>query len=541
MLQAPLTLAPRTVGEWAFHSDQTYPNPFADVSLQAEFSSPGGRTFSVPAFYGGDQTWRVRFNPAETGIWHFRTESRPHNSDLEHSGKFKVEGEPGLPFVTATPGQAWGFSDEHGSPVLILGDTVYNLFGAVHCGLDVTDFLRRRVEQGFNLLRVRTQVSPFHPPEAHNVWQDRRTWPWGGSEQAPLFDRFNLDYFRTVDQVVQLADSLGLGREMIMEAWGFEFPFNSRQIFTAEWEEFWLRYLIARYDAYRAVFIWTLMNEYEFYPNGDWHYQPIADRWAMRLARWVKQTAVHGHPVAVHNGPTMPPFAQRFAADPEAVDVVMFQTWGTRDAEQGWLAAGIETEIARSLEGWPGAAVFAEWGYERDPDLALSFPGFRHCDANHNRRGAWRGAFSGLGLANGFEHTWGPHMAVERDLPGASYFSYLKQFFTTVVDFAELQPSNASLLVAGDWPAGHQPLVLADSAHDVVCVYFPAGGRCRLQLPVDPPFAVRCFDPRSGELTSATINVVPEGIEIRSPDGEDALGRPLDWVFALNRQATSST
>ena len=56
-----------------------------------------------------------------------------------------------------------------------------------------------------------------------------------------------------------------------MEGWGFEFPFNHRTWFTAEWEELWLRYLIARYDAYNCVWFWTPLNEYEYYPNGDWH------------------------------------------------------------------------------------------------------------------------------------------------------------------------------------------------------------------------------------------------------------------------------
>ena len=38
-----------------------------------------------------------------------------------------------------------------------------------------------------------------------------------------------------------------MGIEMIMEAWGFEFPFNHRAVFTAEYEALWLRYLIAHY------------------------------------------------------------------------------------------------------------------------------------------------------------------------------------------------------------------------------------------------------------------------------------------------------
>ena len=96
-----------------------------------------------------------------------------------------------------------------------------------------------------------------------------------------MFDRFNLDYFATVDRVVQLCEDLDIGIEMIMEGWGFEFPFNHRALFTAEWEELWMRYLIARYDAYNCLYFWTPLNEYEYYPNGDLHPQaggrPLGD------------------------------------------------------------------------------------------------------------------------------------------------------------------------------------------------------------------------------------------------------------------------
>ena len=131
-------------------------------------------------------------------------------------------------FLRATPDQGFGFTYENGDPVFLFGDTVYNLFGMAHCGGDVEGFLRRRKQQGFNILRIRVPVSPFHHPDGYSDWQTRRTWAWGGSEQEPMFDRFNLDYFATVDRVVQLCEDLDIGIEMIMEGWGFEFPFNHR-------------------------------------------------------------------------------------------------------------------------------------------------------------------------------------------------------------------------------------------------------------------------------------------------------------------------
>ena len=149
-----------------------------------------------------------------------------------------------------------------------------------------------------------------------------------------MFDRFNLDYFATVDRVVQLCEDLDIGIEMIMEGWGFEFPFNHRALFTAEWEELWMRYLIARYDAYNCLYVWTPLNEYEYYPAGDLASispRPTAGR--IRIARWIKATAPHGHVVAMHNGPRMPPFAERFRADPEAVDAIILS--GLGDTRRG--------------------------------------------------------------------------------------------------------------------------------------------------------------------------------------------------------------
>ena len=439
----------QSVQEWELFSSKPYPNPFTDVTVDATFTGPSGQAFTIPAFYDGDHAWRVRFNPNESGSWQFRIASRPADPELTTSGGFDVTGAQTRGYLRATPGEGWGFHYESGEPVFLLGDTTYNLFGMAHCGNDVTGFLQRRAEQGFNLLRIRVPVSPFHPPDGYNTWQTCRTWAWGGSEQSPRFDRFDLAYFHTVDAVMQQIETLGLGVEMIMEGWGFEFPFNSRNIFVPEWEELWMRYLIARYDAYNSLYFWTPLNEYEYYPNGDWHYKPVADRWAMRIARWIKDTAQHGHIVSMHNGPREPAFAQRFAADPDAVDAIMFQEWGARDREHGWLATGIEDQIGRSLSGWQGSAVFAEYGYERNPDFPLLIPGHEFCDQEHTRRGAWRGVFCALGVIHGFENSWGPFLRLEEDQPGLAYLLHLRRFLTELVPFHEMQPSD-DLVVGAD-------------------------------------------------------------------------------------------
>ncbi len=527
----PITTLPcRSVGEWGVRSSHMHADPFSRVWVQMDFTAPSGTVYTMPGFYDGENVWRVRFSPNEVGRWRYAVQSRPVDAGLMQAGEFEVTARETGGFLKATPGTAWGFSDEAGTPVFLMGDTVYNLFGAAYCGMDVASFLRRRAAQGFNLFRVRCQVSPYHPPEGYSVWQTRSTWPWGGSPQSPRFDRFNLDYFRAVDAVVQAAAELDVGLEMIMEAWGFEFPFNNRAVFLPEWEELWLRYLIARYDAFDSVYIWTLMNEYEHYPGNGCRESYVADRWAMRTGRWVKATAPHGHVVAVHNGPKQTPFAQRFALDPGAVDAVMFQDWGTTGEDDGWLAAGIEDKIHHAFQGWPGAAVFAEYGYERHPDLPLTFPGFTYTGPAHNRRGAWRGAFCGLGVVNGFENMWGPVMDLDHDQEGVTYFQHLHHFFTEVVPFHTLRPAPA-LIRPQDCPAGYEPRVLANAAHTLIAVYLPAGGSVALDLAEGAEFATgQWYNPRTGALSEAAGDA---GFTFTAPDDGEAGGHPADWVLVL--------
>ncbi len=471
----------------------------------------------------------MRFSPPLAGEWTMCVQACPPDPDLEWQADFHVEAARTRGFLRATPGLGWGLTYESGEPAFILGDTTYNLFGMAHCGADVASFMHRRTSQGVNLLRVRVPVSPFHPPEGYSRWQTRRTWPWGGSEQAPQFDRFNLEYFASVDRVVALAEQLGLGLEMIMEAWGFEFPFSHREVFVPEWEQLWMRYLIARYDAYSCVYIWTLMNEYEYYPDGDWRYNPVADRWALRMARWVKSHAPHGHIVAIHNGPTMPAFAQRFALDPQAIDLVLFQEWGTRGPNDAWLAAGIDEQIGQSLDGWSGSALLAEWGYERNESFELLIPGHAYCDSEHTRRGAWRGVFCGLGIIHGFENSWGPFLDLEHDQPGLEYLLILRRFIRERVPFAWLAPASQLLSSCSERDRGCTPLVMATPDADVVTAYLPVGGA--LSLDLNPAlYSAIWFDPLSGVERQAS----PTGSSYISPGGTHA-GHPQDWLLVLSK------
>jgi hypothetical protein len=531
-------LGRRTVGEWTTESRAEYANAFMDVALEGVFRAPSGAEHRMPGFYDGDGTWRVRFSPPETGRWTYRLVSRPGDPELDREGAFEVAESDARGFLQVAPGRGFGFEYESGDPVFLLGDTVYDLFGFAIAGLDTRSFMERRARQGFNLFRALVPVSTsiarrqsFSEQERSPTesWLAPGTWPWGGSERAPNFGRFNLDYFRVVDRVVQDAEELGVGFELILEGLGYEFPFNTRGIFTAEWEEEWLRYVAARYDAYSSVYFWSPLNEYERYPDGNWLYpEPVftdrpalCDWWALRIGRWLRANAPHGHVVAVHNAEIDPPFAERFQADPETIGAIMFQAWGTTGADDGWLAAGIEDDVRRSLAGWPGSAVLSEYGYERNPALPVAGSAHLYCDPEHTRRGAWRGAFCRLGVVQGFDNSWGPYALLDEDLPGVEYLAIMRRFFTEVFPFADVAP-RTSAHVEGPDAAGRAPLVLETVRGDAIAVYLPAGGDVRVVSPDVSSFESRWFDPRTGALS-----------DTRPEPGDGP--RPHDWVLVLRR------
>lgn len=523
----------RSIVELEFKTKKSYENPFLDVELGCRFTSPSGKEYIIQGFYDGDNTWKVRFSPDEVGVWSYKTFTQISDPDLTTSSQFEVT-EPDKPvrgFLKACAGRYWGLEYESSKPCFIFGDTMYNLFGVAHSRLDVETVLKRRAQQGFNLIRVRVPVSPFHPPRGYNDWQTKSCWPWTGSPQKPVFDRFNLEYFRTVDNVMHLAQKLGIGFEMIIEAWGFEYPFNQRTSFLPEYEELWIRYLIARYDAFSSLYVWTLMNEYELYPNGNWHYTPEADLWAIRVGKFVKNIAPHGHLVAIHNGPEEPPFAQRFKRAPNVIDLIMFQTWGTREKDNAWLAAGIENKISHSLKEWEGASILAEYGYERNPSLELKLPSHEHLDPEHTRRGVWRGAFCGIGVIHGFENTWGPWWIPEEDQEGMKYLLILKKFFMEEVEFHHFRPDNEIIDKSIQYEPGTKPLCMSASQKDAFLVYLPVGGSVALNLPGVSEFESIWYNPRTGGKQEAQGMVSEDTAKF-----EPASSNRDDWTLVLRKR-----
>ena len=118
------------VTEWAYTSGTAYRDPFNEVQLDVVFTDPSGGEHVVPAFWAGEQTWRVRYATPLTGLHHYRTVcSDPGNADLHgQTGTLEVspyEGQNPLmmhgPLHMAADRRHLEHSD--GTPFFWLGDT----------------------------------------------------------------------------------------------------------------------------------------------------------------------------------------------------------------------------------------------------------------------------------------------------------------------------------------------------------------------------------------------------------------------------------
>uniref|UniRef100_A0A7C4KGY7 DUF5060 domain-containing protein n=1 Tax=Anaerolinea thermolimosa TaxID=229919 RepID=A0A7C4KGY7_9CHLR len=484
------------VTEWSFICAKEYENSFIGVTVDVYFNGSDGANLRVLTFYDGNHTWKVRFNSPVAGNWRFRNRVNPPDVYLGQSSTFLVGPVEERGGIQAAPSRTWGFAKVLDEPALLLGNTVYRPFAIRYCCGKVPAFLKQRAEQGFNLLCVRVPVSLFHPPVGYSAWQMRCAWPWEGSEQSPLFDRFNLNYFNTVDDLVRQVEALGIGIEMVMGTWE-KFQFNSRDIFVPEWVDLWTHYLIACSNAYKSLFPWTPLNEYEHYPNVDWHCKPIADRWAMHVVNWMIGTGPRWHIVSVYNGPREPALTHRFTNSPDAVDAIMCQCWRSTGPQDAWLATGIDEQIAVSFKDFWSSAVFAEGCNECDLDFELLVPGHQ----------------------------------LEEDQPGLAYLLPLRRFLSEVVPFAQLS-SSPEMIYPAERPLGYHPLAPAPAEKDRGTIYFLDGGQAGLDLLADRIFEADWFTPCTCQTQAVLERICSDKVTITATRGEQ-FSHPCKAVLVL--------
>lgn len=535
--------------ELHFKSAKTYQYPFIEVETRAEFQGPDGGRVVLNAFFDGDDTWTVRFVPDRAGRWQYKLRSFPADGGLCASGEIFVEesetpGERG--FLRAFPGEGWGLRFDGGEDLLVIGDTMYNLFGAAYCGVDVRKILEKRKAQGHNLIRVKFNPTPYQIGFEIAPWCNRPVYPWAGTPEQPDYTAFNLEYFRAAERVLELCEELGIGMELIVMPFSYELPMTDRAHFLPEHQELYVGYIVSRCAAYKSLYFWDVANEYNQYALGMINFfngpleELVCARYAERIAGLIRRADGYRHPVGVHDtmgsSAVVKPLKERFNPD-SGIDVLFFQSWGDLGSQRGKdLCSGLEESIQKHVRSNRYVGILAEYGYEHKADKA-EWPDFgKGIGPQHTRRGAWRALMSGVHVICGYENTSVTVLEAENDVPGVKYIGFLKNFFTSVVKYSTYRPADGLAFeeIERGKPEDERTLCLATPDASSVIAYLPAGGRVGIRYARAEAPDVFWFDPMSGVLAKAGEPKRAGGYLIFSvPPGTDEVGYGKDWALLL--------
>jgi len=273
-------------------------NPFREVQFSADFSYKH-RIIEVDGFYDGDGVHRVRFMPDVQGEWRYRTKSNRTELDGKEGAFICVAPRPGNhgPVRVAN---TYHFAYADGTPYKQIGTTCYvwNLQGAELEAQTLATLAR----SPFN--KIRFCVFPKHyrynenEPECYPFpCLAKGSSRWMGSYAVDVkegwrfdFDRFEPAYFQHLEACVANLRDLGIEADIILfhpyDRWGFA-------TMSAEQDDRYLRYVVARLAAYRNVW-WSMANEYDLMDNksmADWD----------RFFRIVQESDPYQHLRSIHN------------------------------------------------------------------------------------------------------------------------------------------------------------------------------------------------------------------------------------------------
>jgi hypothetical protein len=286
-------------------------NPYVDVDLTAAFICDA-RKVTVPGFYDGEGTYRIRFMPDEEGDWHFTTQS---NDALLHgqTGSFTCTNARKGVRGPVRVRNAHHFAHDDGTNYMPFGTTCY---AWTHQPLvEQAKTLKSLARARFNKIRM----SPFpkdYPFNTNTPLYD--IYEKRGDKHD--FDQPNYEAFRHFDAQVAELGKMGIEADIILfhpyDRWGY-------CDMSAEQDCRYLKYIVARLSAYRNVW-WSLANEYDFLLNT----KPL-QLWE-KFFQIIMANDPNRHLKSIHNGdPHM-----NYDHSKPWVDHVCIQNWDVKRTQE---------------------------------------------------------------------------------------------------------------------------------------------------------------------------------------------------------------
>lgn len=276
-------------------------NPFTDYNITAEFESPSEHK-TVAGFYDGDGIYKVRFMPSFEENYRYKVFG--NFSDKEFSGEFSVTAPSEDNHGPVRVHNTYHFAYSDGTPYYPVGTTCY-VWELQNDEL-IAETLESLKSSPFNKIRFcvfpksycynsrEPRSYPYEgTPIPGSLVNEDNVWGFGPDSQGNCWDftRFNPKYFEHIENCISKLQKLGIEADIILfhpyDRWGFS-------TMTASQNELYLRYVSARFSAFRNVW-WSFANEYDFIKNKS------VDDWE-RYAEIIVESDPYEHLRSIHNG-----------------------------------------------------------------------------------------------------------------------------------------------------------------------------------------------------------------------------------------------
>ncbi len=461
--------------------------------------------------------------------------------------------------IVIDPDHPQSFRYTSGERFFPMGDTAYFLI--TRPTNIIARYIDSRRAHKFNFIRVMAMADGF--------------WPFRGTPKNPDYTTINEVALQKWDWVFDYAAAREMNIELIL--WGYGIGGGEGLWANDSHQRIWINTLVNRFKARPNLFMFTIANEFERYPNGSYDYDQADVEWARRVAAQIRELDPI-HPIGCHpsvwitdqDAPNKGPrpfahynnFTQRLPQvvwplwDGSAINLNVTQnnegvqprTWGNLEGGARGLTyyptnwQGFDYPVLWTTNGWifeaPGLddSLAEEWtrrkpvlntefGYQREPGYEDG-PGYRTRQVHHPstvRKKAWKIAVSGAFFAAGFESTAVRHFAAsDIDNFRPQQLTLLYDFFTTKTDYWRMAPRL-------DLVASRNTL-LADPGKEYVA-YFPQGGTNVITLAAGS-YEIEWLHPETGRyFTQPPLNAADGNHNFTPPE------RPNDdWVLHLKKK-----
>ncbi len=475
------------VFEQSFAHSGSYANPYSGTGATASFKGPDGATRTIPLFWDGGTTWRVRFSPHLTGTWTWSTSSADAGLNGK-SGSFSCVTSSDKGGVRARSSHPYHFEYQDGTPFWWMGDTMWRA-GQKDSSenldrMTLFHYVDVRAGQGFNYIHSNMGASNASN-EGGSLWDGTP-----GQKVRP-------SHFQEIDTRVKYMNSKGITTGYML-AW------------AQDWDDYgeterlrYARYVVARYSAYNVAFI----------VSGEYNESLTADAYR-KIGQEIDRTDPHGRMTAIHST--------------GAVEVF---------AGESWMDFGDYQQIYSSLHSKILGArdhnkpvVNSEYAYflrDMDGDGVVDKP--NSATLEEIRNATYDIVMAGGCFVTGWGTTYyggvrdpGPFdVDASKNDPWEDDVRHVRKVFTGT-EWWKLQPNDALLGGSGT------RYCLAETGRQYLAYVRGNGGTNSLSLggAASATYAVQRFDPRSGAYTSLADYTGTGPVTLDPPDSQD-------WLFIL--------